>query len=156
MRAFLKEFREFAVKGSVVDMAVGIVVGGAFGTIAKSFVSDVIMPPIGLAIGHVNFGNLFWVLSPGKQPGPYHTILEAQRAGAVTLNYGAFIDNIISFLIIAWAVFFLVRGINRIRSEFESPPESAAPTTKECPFCASTIPLKASRCPNCTSELSSS
>lgn len=153
MRGILKEFREFAIKGSVVDMAVGIVIGGAFGTIAKSFVSDVIMPPIGLAIGHVDFGNLFWVLAPGKQPGPYHTIAEAQRAGAVTLNYGVFIDNILSFLIVAWAVFFLVRMINRVRREFETPAEPAVPTTKECPYCASTIPIKARRCPNCTSKL---
>lgn len=153
MRTILKEFREFAVKGSVVDMAVGIVVGGAFGTIAKSFVSDVIMPPIGLAIGHVDFGNLFWVLAPGTQPGPYHTIAEAQKAGAVTLNYGVFIDNVLSFLIVAWAVFFLVRMINRVRREFETPAEPAEPTTKECPYCASTIPIKARRCPNCTSKL---
>lgn len=153
MRGFLKEFKEFAIRGSVVDMAVGIVIGGAFGTIAKSLVSDVIMPPIGLAIGHVNFGELFWVLEPGKQPGPYHTIAEAQKAGAVTLNYGTFINDILSFLIIAWAVFFLVRMINRVRSEFEPSPVPVAPTTKECPYCASSIPIKAIRCPNCTSKL---
>ncbi|HYW76876.1 MAG TPA: large-conductance mechanosensitive channel protein MscL [Gammaproteobacteria bacterium] len=153
MRGFLKEFREFAVKGNVVDMAVGIVIGGAFGTIVKSFVSDVIMPPIGLLIGHVQFSSLFWVIAEGKPRGPYATIAEAHKAGAVTLNYGTFIDNIVSFLIIAWAVFLLVRVINRIRREFEAPEAPAEPTTKECPYCASTIPLKATRCPNCTSEL---
>lgn len=153
MRAFLKEFREFAVKGNVVDMAVGIVIGGAFGTIVKSFVSDVIMPPIGLLIGHVQFSSLFWVIAKGNPRGPYATLAEAHKAGAVTLNYGTFIDNIVSFLIIAWAVFLLVRLINRIRREFEAPETPAEPTTKECPYCASTIPLKATRCPNCTSEL---
>lgn len=153
MKGFLKEFQEFAVKGNVVDMAVGIVIGGAFGTIVKSFVSDVIMPPIGLLIGHVQFSSLFWVIAEGKPNGPYNTISEAHKAGAVTLNYGTFIDNIVSFLIIAWAVFMFVRVINRVRSQFESPEVPAEPTTKECPYCASTIPLKATRCPNCTSEL---
>lgn len=153
MHGFLKEFREFAVKGNVVDMAVGIVIGGAFGTIVKSFVSDVIMPPIGLLIGHVQFGSLFWVIAEGKPNGPYNTIAEAHKAGAVTLNYGTFIDNIVSFLIIAWAVFMFVRVINRVRRQFEAPETVAEPTTKECPYCASTIPLKATRCPNCTSEL---
>ncbi len=153
MRGFLKEFREFAVKGNVVDMAVGIVIGGAFGTIVKSFVSDVIMPPIGLLIGHVQFNSLFWVIAEGKPHGPYNTIAEAHKAGAVTLNYGTFIDNIVSFLIIAWAVFLFVRLINRVRRQFEAPETAAEPTTKECPYCASTIPLKATRCPNCTSEL---
>lgn len=153
MGKILREFREFAVKGSVVDMAVGIVVGGAFGTIAKSFVSDVIMPPIGLAVGRVNFGNLFWVIAEGSPHGPYNTIAEAQKAGAVTLNYGVFIDTIVSFFIIALAVFFLVRAINRVRSEFEKAPAAQAPTTKDCPYCCSSIALKATRCPNCTSSL---
>lgn len=153
MKSILKEFREFAIKGNMVDMAVGIVIGGAFGTIVKSLVSDVIMPPIGLAVGHVNFANLFWVVSHGNPRGPYHTIAEAHKAGAVTLNYGAFIDTIVSFFIIAVAVFFLVRVINRVRREFEAPPEVVAPTTKDCPYCFSAIPVKASRCPNCTSTL---
>lgn len=153
MRRFLKEFREFAVKGNVVDMAVGIVIGGAFGTIVKSFVSDVIMPPIGLLVGHVQFSSLFWVISEGTPRGPYNTIDAAHKAGAVTLNYGVFVDNIVSFLIIAWAVFMFVRLINRVRREFEAPETPAAPSTKECPYCASSIPIKATRCPNCTSEL---
>lgn len=153
MRAFLKEFREFAVKGNVVDMAVGIVVGGAFGTIVKSFVSDVIMPPIGLLVGHVQFSSLYWVIAQGNPPGPYKTLADAHKAGAVTLNYGTFIDNVVSFLIIAWAVFLMVRIINRLRRDFEAPETPAALTTKECPYCASTIPLKATRCPHCTSEL---
>lgn len=153
MSKILNEFREFAIKGSVVDMAVGIVVGGAFGTIAKSFVSDVIMPPIGLAVGRVNFGNLFWVIAQGTPRGPYNTIAEAQHAGAVTLNYGTFVDTIVSFFIIAVAVFFLVRAINRVRGEFQQAPAPAAPTTKECPYCCSSIAIKATRCPNCTSPL---
>lgn len=153
MRTFLKEFREFAVKGNVVDMAVGIVIGAAFGSIVKSFVSDVIMPPIGLAVGRIDFNNLFWIIAQGNPHGPYNTIAEAQKAGAVTLNYGAFVNTIVSFLIIAFAVFFLVRAINRIRRQFETEPAPAAPTTKECPRCCSTIPIKATRCPNCTSEL---
>jgi len=153
MSKVLREFREFAVRGNVVDMAVGIVIGGAFGTIVKSFVSDVIMPPIGLALGHVNFGNLFWVIATGNPKGPYNTVAEAQKAGAVTLNYGTFIDTVVSFLIIAWAVFLFVRVINRVRREFEAPAEAAAPTTKECPYCFSSIPVKATRCPSCTSNL---
>jgi len=153
MKKVLQEFREFAVRGSVVDMAVGIVVGGAFGTIVKSLVSDVIMPPIGLLIGGVKFSSLYWVLKQGSPHGPYNTIAEAQKAGAVTINYGAFIDNVVSFLVIAWAVFLLVRVINRVRREFEAPPGAAAPTSKDCPYCFSSIPIKATRCPNCTSTL---
>ncbi|HEX7030419.1 MAG TPA: large-conductance mechanosensitive channel protein MscL [Gammaproteobacteria bacterium] len=149
---FLDEFREFAVRGSVVDMAVGIIVGGAFGTIAKSLVTDVIMPPIGLLLQGVEFRDLFIVLKPGAPPGPYLTLADAQAAGAVTINYGQFINNIVTFLIVALAVFFLVRLINRIRRENEeTPPE--APTTKECDYCFSTIPVKATRCPQCTSSL---
>lgn len=153
MKGFLKEFREFAVKGNAVDMAVGIVIGAAFGSIVKSLVSDIIMPPIGLVIGHIDFQNLFWVLHAGKMPGPYHTVAEAAQAGAVTLNYGAFINNIISFIIVAFAIFLFVRAINRMRSQFESQPEPADPTTKDCPQCCTSIPIKASRCPNCTSML---
>jgi len=147
----LKEFKEFAMRGNVVDMAVGIIIGAAFGTIVNSLVSDVIMPPIGLLLGNVDFSNLFIVLKEGSAAGPFASLAEAQKAGAVTLNYGAFINTIISFLIVAFAVFLLIRGINRLRKREEAPP--AEPTTKECPHCLSTIPIKASRCAFCTSEL---
>ena len=149
----MKEFKEFAVKGNVVDMAVGIIIGAAFGTIVKSLVSDVIMPPIGLALGNVDFANLFVVLKQGTPAGPYPALAEAQAAGAVTINYGAFINTIISFVIIAFAVFLLIRNINKLKREAEEPP--AEPTTKECPFCFSTIPIKATRCGFCTSDLKS-
>jgi len=147
----LKDFKEFAMRGNVVDMAVGIVIGVAFGAVIKSLVADVIMPPIGLFLGNVDFSNLFITLKAGKVAGPYLSLAAAQAAGAVTLNLGLFINTIISFVIVAFAVFLLVRGINQLRREQEAPP--AAPTTKECPFCLSEIPLKASRCPHCTSEL---
>jgi large conductance mechanosensitive channel len=146
----LKEFREFAVRGNVVDMAVGIIIGGAFGTIVKSLVDDVLMPPIGLALGNVDFTDLFLVLSPGATPGPYTTLAAAKEAGAVTLGYGAFINTVVSFVIVAFAVFMLVRSINRLKREEAAPP---APTTKECPFCCSTVALKATRCAHCTAEL---
>jgi large conductance mechanosensitive channel len=146
-----KEFKEFAVKGNVVDMAVGIIIGGAFGTIVKSLVADVLMPPIGLLLGGVDFSDLFVVLKSGTQAAPYLTLAEAQTAGAVTINYGVFANNIISFLIVAWAVFLLVKGINRMRRKEEAP--AAIPTTKDCPYCQSIIPLKATRCPHCTSAL---
>ncbi|MFB3924771.1 MAG: large conductance mechanosensitive channel protein MscL [Syntrophales bacterium] len=147
----LKEFKEFAMKGNVVDMAVGIIIGAAFGTIVKSLVDDVIMPPIGLLLGNVDFSNLFLVLKTGKIAGPYATLADAKAAGAVTLNYGLFANTIISFLIVAFAVFLLIKQINLLkRKEVEAP---AAPTTKECPFCFSVIPLKATRCPYCTAEL---
>ncbi|RXK82585.1 large-conductance mechanosensitive channel protein MscL [Chlorobaculum sp. 24CR] len=150
----LKEFREFALKGNVVDMAVGIIIGGAFTGIVKSLVGDVLMPPLGLLLNGVDFSNLFVVLKEGAAPGPYIALDQAQRAGAVTLNYGLFINASISFLILAIAVFFLVRGINRLRKIAEKPPALAAlPDTKECPFCFSAIPSKAVRCPNCTSQL---
>jgi len=155
MNGFLKEFREFAVKGNAIDMAVGIVIGVAFGAIVKSFVGDVIMPPIGLAIGNIDFSNLFWVLHAGTQPGPYNTMAEAAKAGAVTLNYGAFLNTVISFIIIAFAVFMFVRSINRLRARYEHKPEEvpAEPVTKTCPQCCTDIPAKARRCPNCTSSL---
>lgn len=146
-----KEFREFAMRGNVVDMAVGIILGAAFGTIVKSLVSDVIMPPIGLLLGNVDFSNLFIVLKSGAAAGPLATLEEAQKAGAVTLNYGVFINTIVSFVIVAFAVFLLVKNINRLKRKEEAPPEE--PTTKECPQCLSTIPIKATRCAFCTSEL---
>ncbi len=147
----LKEFKEFAMRGNVIDMAVGIIIGGAFGTIVKSLVSDVIMPPIGLLLGGVDFSNLFLTLKAGTTPGPYESLAKAQEFGAVTINYGVFLNAVISFLIVAFAVFLLVKGINSLHRKQEAPP--AAPTTKECPQCCSTIPIKASRCPNCTSQL---
>lgn len=146
-----KEFKEFAMRGNVVDMAVGIIIGAAFGTIVKSLVSDVIMPPIGLLLGNVDFSNLFLVLKEGTTAGPYASLADAQAAGAVSVNYGVFLNTIISFIIIAFAVFVLVRSINRLKRKEEAPP--AEPTTKECPFCFSVIPIKATRCGHCTSEL---
>ena len=147
-----KDFKEFAMRGSVVDMAVGIVIGAAFGTIVKSFVDDVLMPPIGLLLGNVDFSNLFITLKEGaKAAGPYASLVAAKAAGAVTLNLGLFINTVISFVIIAFAVFLVIKGVNRMKKEKVAPP--AEPTTKECPFCLSTISLKATRCPHCTSEL---
>jgi large conductance mechanosensitive channel len=147
----LKEFKEFAMRGNVVDMAVGIIIGAAFGTIVKSLVDDIIMPPIGLLLGHVDFSNLFLVIKKGAITGTFSTVAEAHKAGAVTINYGIFINTIISFLIVAFAVFILIRGLNKLKREEEAPP--AEPTTKECPKCFSTISINASRCAFCTSEL---
>jgi len=147
----LKEFKEFAMRGNVLDMAVGIIIGGAFGTIVKSLVSDVIMPPIGLLLGGVDFANFFVVLKDGATAGPYAALSDAQAAGAVTINYGLFINAVISFLIVAWAVFMLVRSMNKLKRKEAAP--AAAPTTKNCEFCLSAIPIKASRCPHCTSQL---
>jgi large conductance mechanosensitive channel len=151
----LKDFREFALKGNVVDMAVGIIIGGAFGALVNSLVNDVMMPPLGLLLQGVDVSNLFLVLREGAQKGPYLVLAEAKKAGAVTLNYGLFINALIGFLIMAFAVFLLVRSINRLRSMTEKPSTSqaAAPQTRECPYCVSTIPVKAVRCPNCTSQL---
>src|SRR5210317_2198289 len=148
----VKEFKEFAMRGNVVDMAVGIIIGGAFGTIVKSLVSDVIMPPIGLLLGGVDFTNLFAVLKEGSTgAAPYASLSDAQAAGAVTINYGVFFNAIISFLIVAFAVFLLIKGINNMKREEEAPP--AEPTEKDCQFCCTSIPIKATRCPHCTAEL---
>jgi len=147
----LKEFKEFAMRGNVIDMAVGIIIGAAFGTIVSSFVADIIMPPVGLLLGNVDFSNLFMVLKEGKVTGPYETVAAAKTAGAVTLNYGVFFNTIISFLIVAFAVFLVIRNVNRLKRKEEAPP--AAPTTKECPYCISVIPIKAVRCPHCTAEI---
>ncbi len=147
----LKDFKEFAMRGNVVDMAVGIVIGAAFGAVIKSLVADVIMPPIGLLLGNADFSNLFLLLKAGKVAGPYASLAAAQAAGAVTLNLGMFINTIVSFVIVAFAVFLLIRGLNRLQREKEALP--AAPATRECPFCLSEVPLKATRCPHCTSEL---
>jgi large conductance mechanosensitive channel len=146
----LKEFKAFAMRGNVLDLAVGIIIGGAFGTIVKSLVDDVIMPPIGLALGNVDFSNLFVLLKEGpKGPPPYSTVAEAHAAGAVTVNYGLFINSIITFLIVAFAVFLLVRAANRMMPH----EAAAAPSTKDCPYCKMPIPTAATRCPQCTSEL---
>ncbi|UCE05346.1 MAG: large conductance mechanosensitive channel protein MscL [bacterium] len=146
-----KDFKEFAMRGNVVDMAVGIIIGAAFGTIVKSLVADIIMPPIGLLLGNVDFSNLFIVLKQGSFAGPYANLAAAQEAGAVTMNYGVFFNTIISFLIVAFAVFLLIRSINRLKKKEEAPP--AEPTTKECPECLSVIPIKATRCAHCSIEL---
>jgi large conductance mechanosensitive channel len=148
----VKEFKEFVMRGNVVDMAVGIVIGAAFGTIVKSLVDDVLMPPIGLLLGNVDFANLFITLREGaKAAGPYASLAAAKQAGAVTLNLGIFINTIISFIIIAFAVFMVIKGINRMKREQET--TAGEPTTKECPFCFTTIPIQASRCPHCTSQI---
>lgn len=141
----LKEFREFVMRGNVIDLAVGVIIGGAFGKIVSSLVSDIIMPPIGLLLNGVDFSNLFVSLT-GQ---PYATLAEAQAAGAPTLNYGNFINAVINFLIIALVIFLMIRAINRL----QKPALAAAPMTRECPHCFSTISLKATRCPNCTSQL---
>ena len=146
-----KEFREFAMRGSVLDMAVGIIIGAAFGAIVTSLVADVLMPPIGLLLGRVDFANLYVLLTAGQTPGPYASLAAAHQAGAVTLNYGAFINKIITFLIVAFSLFMMIRSMNRMKKKAEAP--APAPATKECPFCATAVPLKAVRCPQCTSEL---
>ncbi|HSO21650.1 MAG TPA: large-conductance mechanosensitive channel protein MscL [Chondromyces sp.] len=146
-----KEFKEFAMRGNVVDMAVGIVVGAAFGTIVKSFVDDVLMPPIGLLLGGVDFSNLFAVVRQGTPAGPYEVLADAQAAGAVTLNYGLFLNTVISFVIIAFAVFMVIKALNAMKRKEETPPTE--PNTKNCEFCQTVIPIKATRCPNCTSQL---
>jgi len=146
------EFKKFAMRGNVVDIAVGIIIGIAFGAIVNSLVADVIMPPIGLILGKVDFTNLFVTLREGTTAGPYSSLEAAQKVSAVTINYGKFINTIINFLIVAFAVFMLVRGMNKLMAK-DKAPAPAAPTTKECPFCFSTISIKAVKCPNCTSEL---
>ena len=140
----LKEFREFAMRGNVIDLAIGVVIGAAFGRIVSSLVADIIMPPIGLILGNLDFANLFIDLSSKSYP----TLAAAKAAGAPTLNYGVFINNIIDFVIVAFVMFLVVRQVNRA---FPTP--AAAVTTRECPFCLSQIPIKASRCPNCTSQI---
>jgi large conductance mechanosensitive channel len=145
----LKKFREFAVKGNVVDMAVGIVIGGAFGKIATSLVNDLIMPPIGLLLGRVDFNSLFIPLD-GKT---YASLDAAKKAGAATFNYGAFINTVLDFMIVAFAMFMIVQWYQTMADRLEKPAPAAAPTTKDCPFCLSSIPIGARRCPHCTSQL---
>ncbi|HWR81823.1 MAG TPA: large-conductance mechanosensitive channel protein MscL [Candidatus Deferrimicrobium sp.] len=148
----LKEFREFIARGNVLDMAVGIIVGAAFGSIVNSLVSDVIMPPIGMLLGNVDFSNLYVVIKQGVPGGPYAALSNAHAAGAVTINYGAFINKIISFLIVSFAVFMLIRNVNRLYKK-TAPAPADAPSTKDCPYCLMPIPLKATRCGHCTSEI---
>ncbi|MGB8850264.1 MAG: large-conductance mechanosensitive channel protein MscL, partial [Candidatus Acidiferrales bacterium] len=140
-----KEFKAFAMRGNVLDMAVGIIIGAAFGRIISSLVADIIMPPIGRLVGNVDFSGLFLNISGTSYP----TLAAAKAAGAATINYGVFLNTVLDFLIVALVIFMLVRQVNR----WSKPAPAAAPTTKECPYCVSTIPLKATRCPNCTSEL---
>ena len=143
-----KDFKEFILRGNAVSMAIGVIIGIAFGTIINSLVNDILMPPIGLLLGKVDFSNLFVVLKEGAASGPYLSLGAAKEAGAVTLNYGAFVNTIINFLIIALVLFFIIRAVNRLMKKKE-----IKPTTRECPFCFTSIDLKATRCPNCTSEL---
>lgn len=145
----LKEFKEFISKGSVMDLAIGVIIGGAFSKIVSSLVDDIIMPLIGLLLGGADISNYFVTLDGGK----YATLAEAQEAGAATLNYGLFLNRIIDFLIIAFVLFLVIKAINKARALTKKPQAEAAPTTKECPYCKSTIDINATRCPNCTSEL---
>lgn len=150
---FLNEFKKFAMRGNVIDMAIGIIIGAAFGKIVDSLVKDVIMPPLGLLLGKVDFTNLYVTLKDGVPEGPYSSLDLAQKAGAITINYGSFVNTIISFLIVALAVFVLIKTINTLQEKMEDQKAAEAPTTKECPFCFSTINIRATRCPDCTSEL---
>jgi large conductance mechanosensitive channel len=143
----LKEFKDFILRGNVLDLAVAVIIGGAFGKIISSLVTDILMPPLGLILGNVDFSSLYLNLSDT----PYTSLADAQAAGAPTLNYGIFLENVISFLIIGAAVFLIVKLANRLQRL--KPAEKLAPTTKECPYCISSIPVKATRCPNCTSEI---
>jgi len=150
----LKEFKKFALRGNVIDMAVGIVVGGAFTAIVKALVDHVIMPPLGVLLGGADFGELYILLKSGDPGGPYGSLADAQAAGAATLNYGLFINAVVGFLLVALAMFFLIRGINALQHPAEKP--APAPTKeKDCPYCYTSIPIQATRCPHCTSELPS-
>lgn len=153
----LKEFKQFAFRGNVIDMAVGIIIGGAFGTIVQSLVNDIIMPPIGLIIGNVDFKDLFVILRDGNTPGPYPTLAAAKSAGAVTFNYGMFINNLVAFLIVAFSVFMLVKTLRYIEKLeiIKGREEKIEPALKKCPYCYSTVDSKASRCAFCTSEINS-
>lgn len=157
--AFVEEFKKFAMRGNVVDLAVGFTVGAAFTTIARSLVDDILMPPVGLVLGRSDFSDLYWLLRAGPEAAsPYATLADAQAAGAVTLNYGLFVNAVLTFLIVALAIFLAIRGINRIDRELErhsgaAEPEPGEPETKKCPYCLMTVPYKATRCPQCTSPL---
>ena len=146
----LKEFKEFAVKGNAVDLAVGVIIGAAFGGIVNSLVKDILMPPVGLLTGGLDFSNKFLILKAAPSGGSFNTPVDAVKVGAVTWNYGNFITLVINFIIVAFCIFLVVKAMNRLKR----PSPTAAPVSKECPACAMTIPIKATRCPHCTSELS--
>ena len=154
----MADFKKFALRGNLIDLAIGFTVGAAFSTIAKSLVNDIIMPPVGLLLGSSDFSDLFVILKEGSKAGPpYATLAEAQSAGAVTINYGIFINSVIAFLIVALAMFAIIHAINRMEESMESkfgdPPQPGDPANKKCPYCRSTIPFKAIRCPSCTSHI---
>lgn len=149
----LKEFKNFALRGNVLDMAVGIIIGAAFTSIVNSLVNDILMPPLGWLLGGVDFENFYLTVKHGSPAGPYTALADAQAAGAVTINYGLFINAVISFLLVALAMFLLIRAINRLQATEDEKEAPAEPTAKDCPFCFSSIPLKATRCPHCTSQL---
>lgn len=154
LKKYTDEFKTFAMRGNVIDMAVGIIIGAAFGKIVDSLVKDIIMPPLGWMLGKVDFANLYLTLpSIGGEVTKYASLKEAQDAGAVTINYGVFINAVISFVLVAFAVFLLIKAINKLRVEKKAEDVAAAPTTKECPHCYTTIDIRATRCPNCTTEL---
>lgn len=148
-----KEFKQFAVRGSVIDMAVGIIIGAAFTSVVQSMVSDMLMPPIGLLAGGIDFSQWFFVLQEGAKPGPYLSLQEATSSGAVTLNIGTFLSALFTFLLVAFAVFLLVKSVNRWKERHHEKPEPAAPASKKCPYCFTEIHKDATRCPNCTSDV---
>jgi large conductance mechanosensitive channel len=155
----LADLKKFALRGSLVDMAIGFTVGAAFTTVAKSLVTDIIMPPIALLMGGADFADMFWVLKPGDGGGPYDTLAAATEDGAITMSYGVFINNLVAFALVTFVMFMVIRTINhvedKLEAQFGEPPKPGEPTDKKCPFCRTTIPIKASRCPNCTSQLDS-
>lgn len=156
LKNVLNEFKKFAMRGNVMDMAVGIIIGAAFGKIVDSLVKDIIMPPLGYVMGQVDFANKYITLIDGSVAGPYASLDAAKQAGAVTINYGMFLNTVISFIIVAFAVFMLIKAMNTLQAKLDKNEENstpAAPVTKECPFCCSVIPVKACKCPNCTSDL---
>lgn len=146
----LNEFKQFALRGNVIDMAVGVIIGVAFSGIVNSLVADMLMPPMGLLVGY-DFSNLFITLKQGAAAGPYATLADAKKAAAVTLNYGVFINTVVNFLVVAFSMFLLIKGVKRLWVQAPAPPP---PATKECPYCVSAVPVKATRCPRCTSSIS--
>ncbi len=153
IKNMLNEFKQFVMRGNVLDMAVGIIIGGAFTKIVNSMVADIMMPPLGLLMGKVDFSNWFVVIKQGTTAGPYATMAQAQEAGATTMNLGLFLNAIISFVIVAFCIFLLIKAINKLNTAKTKEEVASAPTTKKCPYCCSEIPLEATRCPHCTSEI---